>query len=135
MSTLPAPAPMVTTTTQEFWDATARGEFRLQRCDDCGTVIWFPRSECPECWTSNLTVFNATGRGTVYSYTIIRKGAGDYQDKGPFVVAYVELEEGPRVLTNVVDCDVESVRIGMPVTVVWHDTGKGNSLYRFRPAD
>ena len=133
MSTLPNPAPMVTSTTQNFWDATARGEFQLQRCATCSAIVWFPRAECPECWTQTLSSFTASGRGTVYSFTVIRKGAGDYEGKGPFVVAYVELEEGPRVLTNIVECDVDSVRVGMPVSVVWHDTGKGNALYRFRP--
>jgi uncharacterized OB-fold protein len=56
-----------------------------------------------------------------------------YKDSGPFVVAYVELAEGPRVMTNIVDCDVETVKVGMPVEVVFHDTGEGNALYRFRP--
>jgi hypothetical protein len=57
-----------------------------------------------------------------------------YKDSGPFVVAYVELAEGPRVMTNIVECDVEAVKVGMPVEVVFHDTGQGNALYRFRPA-
>jgi uncharacterized OB-fold protein len=56
-----------------------------------------------------------------------------YKEAGPFVIAYVELEEGPRVMTNIVECDVETVKVGMPVEVVWHDTEKGNALYRFRP--
>jgi uncharacterized OB-fold protein len=64
----------------------------------------------------------------------VRRGQGPFAAAAPYVVAYVELEEGPRILTNVVDIDPEQVRIGMPVEVVWHDTGEGSALYRFRPA-
>ena len=65
---------------------------------------------------------------------MIHRGNGDFRNAAPFVLAYVELAEGPRVLTNVVDCDPSTVHIGMAVEIVWHDTGAGNSLYRFRPA-
>ena len=134
MSSLPAPAPVVTQETASFWAATAEGRFQLQRCNACDTEIWFPRRHCPSCWSQDLSVFDASGNGTVYSFTVIRKGAMLYKESAPFVVAYVELAEGPRVMTNIVDCDPETVRIGMPVSIVWHDTGKGNALYRFRPA-
>jgi len=133
MSTLPNPAPLVTQANEAFWAATAEGRFQLQRCNECDTVLWFPRRHCPSCWTENVSTFDASGKGVVYSFTIIRKGAMLYKESGPFVVAYVELAEGPRVMTNIVDCDVDAVKVGMPVEVVWHDTGKGNSLYRFRP--
>ena len=133
MSTLPTPAPLVTQANRAFWDATAEGRFQLQRCNECDIVLWFPRRQCPSCWTENISTFDASGKGVVYSFAIIRKGAMLYKEAGPFVVAYVELEEGPRVMTNIVDCDVETVKVGMPVEVVWHDTGQGNALYRFRP--
>jgi uncharacterized OB-fold protein len=134
MTSLPNPAPMVTSTTAAFWQATSEGRFVLQRCESCDIVVWFPRKHCPECWSETLTNFDASGGGTVYSFTIIRKVANDYKQATPFVVAYVELDEGPRVMTNIVGCDVESVQIGMPVTMEFHDTGEGNALYRFRPA-
>jgi uncharacterized OB-fold protein len=133
MSTLPNPAPLVTQANKSFWAATADGRFQLQRCNECDTVLWFPRRHCPSCWTENVSTFNASGKGVIYSFTIIRKGAMAYKDSGPFVVAYVELAEGPRVMTNIVDCDVETVKVGMAVEVVFHDTGEGNALYRFRP--
>ncbi len=134
MSSLPNPAPMVTTTTEAFWAATAEGRFLLQRCVDCNNTIWFPRRVCTNCYGENISTFDASGKGTVYSFTIVRKGQGDYKGAAPYVYGYVELEEGPRVLTNIVDCDVEAVKIGMPVEIVFHDTGEGNALYRFRPA-
>ena len=133
MSTLPNPAPTVTQANAAFWAATAEGRFQLQRCNECDTVLWFPRRHCPSCWTENVSTFDASGKGVVYSFTVIRKGAMAYKESGPFVIAYVELAEGPRVMTNIVDCDVETVKVGMPVEVVWHDTGQGNALYRFRP--
>ncbi|MCE2817304.1 MAG: OB-fold domain-containing protein [Ilumatobacteraceae bacterium] len=133
MSTLPTPAPTVTQANAAFWAATAEGRFQLQRCNECDTVLWFPRRHCPSCWTDNVSTFDASGKGVVYSFTVIRKGAMAYKESGPFVIAYVELAEGPRVMTNIVDCDVETVKVGMPVEVVWHDTGQGNALYRFRP--
>ena len=130
---LPAPAPQPNLETQPFWDATAEGRFLLLRCEN-GHVIWYPRFLCPECRSTETTWVEASGRGTVYTYTIVRRGQGPFAPAAPYVVAYVELEEGPRILTNVVDVDPEQVRIGMPVEVVWHDTGEGSALYRFRPA-
>jgi len=77
--------------------------------------------------------FEASGRGTVYSYTVTRKGQGMYREAGPFVIAFVELDEGPRVMTNIVGCDPDTVRIGQPVVATFDDTGQGHSLLRFTP--
>lgn len=131
---LPTNAPPANFETQEFWDATARGVFLLKRCDDCGTVIWYPRFLCPDCHSTNTSWFEASGQGTVYSYTIPHRGQGPWREVAPFVVAYVELTEGPRVLTNLVEVEPADVEVGMAVEVVWHDTGEGSALYRFRPA-
>ncbi len=130
--TLPAPPPMINVETKSFWDATTEGKLMLPRCNACGTVIWYPRAFCPECSSFDLTWFEATGLGTIYSYTVNRRGQGDYRDLA-YVLAYVELEEGPRVLTNIVDCDVESVVVGQAVKVVFHPTSNGAALPRFRP--
>ena len=134
MTMLPAPAPVINSTTAEFWKATTEGRFILQRCDACNIVLWFPRRNCPKCWTEDVSTFDAEQTGTVYSFTVVRKGKGAFQDAGPFVVAYVELADGPRIMTNIVDCDIDALHIGMPVEMVFHDTGEGSALYRFRPA-
>jgi uncharacterized OB-fold protein len=134
---LPAPVPFVNPEIKPFWDATAEGRLLLPRCQDCQAVIWYPRPFCPECASTNIDWFQASGRGSVYSYTINRRGQADlpeYRNAGVYVLAYVELEEGPRVLTNIVDCDPDSVRIGQAVEVVFHDTGQGTALPRFRPS-
>ena len=133
---LPAPAPIVDPETRPFWEATAEGRLLLPRCEACGTAIWYPRSFCPACGSTDVAWLEASGRGTIYSFTINRMGRADlseYRGVGPFVLAYVELEEGPRVLTNVVGCDPDSLAVGQAVEVVFHDTGQGTALPRFRP--
>jgi uncharacterized OB-fold protein len=135
MSGLPAPPPAVSPDAKPFWDGSAEGRLLLQRCRGCETVVWYPRAFCPHCHAGELDWFEASGRGTVYSFTIVRRGAPDaYRDAGPYVLAYVELEEGPRLLTNLVDCDMDEIRIGDEVRVVFHPTGEGPALVRFRPA-
>jgi uncharacterized OB-fold protein len=134
MSTeLPAPAPAVNPETKEFWDATAEGRLLLKRCLDCGGVIWYPRAFCPECSSMRTEWFPASGRGRVYSYTVNHRTEGAYKDAGPLVLAYVELEEGPRMMTNIVGAGAR-LAVGLPVEVVFHDTGEGSALPRFRPA-
>ena len=131
---LPAPAPVINSTTAEFWKATTEGRFILQRCNACDIVLWFPRRNCPKCWTEDVSTFDAQQTGTIYSFIVVRKGKGAFADAGPFVIAYVELADGPRIMTNIVDCDIDALHIGMPVEMVFHDTGEGSALYRFRPA-
>ncbi len=132
---LPVPTPAVSAEAEEFWAATAEGRLLLRRCDDCGTVIWYPRAHCPACGSQRTSWTQASGKGTVYTFTVVHRSMLEgFRDALPYVIAYVELEEGPRVLTNVVDCDPASVEVGMPVSVVFHDTGTGRALFRFRPA-
>jgi uncharacterized protein len=130
---LPAPEPEVSPEAQPFWDATAERRLVLQRCSACDVVVWYPRGICPGCSGSELQWFDASGHGVVYSFTINHRGTGPYQSAGSYVLAYVELEEGPRVLTNIVDCDVTSVRIGQRVEARFDDTGAGPALVRFAP--
>jgi hypothetical protein len=133
-TTLPNPVPALSPETEEFWAATAEGKLLLRRCDDCGVAIWYPRFFCPVCGSFNTSWSEASGRGTVYTFTVVhRSGVPGYRDALPYVIAYVELEEGPRVLTNIVECEPEKVEVGMAVHVVFHDTGNGSALYRFRP--
>jgi uncharacterized OB-fold protein len=136
-STLPAPAPNVLPEIKAFWDGTAEGKLLLPRCLECRTLIWYPKPFCPSCASTHVEWVPASGRGTVYSFTVNRRGVADlsaYRNAGVYVLAYVELDEGPRIMTNIVDCDPESVRIGQQVELVFHDTGEGSALARFRPA-
>ena len=132
-SALPAPEPAVSPEARPFWEATAEGHLLLQRCSSCGTVVWYPRGFCPGCWSSELEWFRASGRGAVYSFTMNHRGTGPYASAGSYVLAYVELEEGPRVLTNIVDFELGDLRIGQSVEARFHDTGAGSALVRFAP--
>jgi uncharacterized OB-fold protein len=131
---LPAPAPYQSPDNKEFWAATTEGRLLLRKCDDCGAFIWYPRPFCPACSSHSTSWVQASGQGTVYTFTVVhRSGLPGFRDALPYVVAYVELEEGPRVMTNVVGCDPADVTVGMPVRVVFHDTGEGSALFRFEP--
>ena len=132
---LPAPAPARTPETDEFWAATSTGRLLLARCAQCTAVIWYPRALCPDCGSTSVTWIEASGLGTVYSFTVVHRGTGPYRDAAPYVVAYVELAEGPRVLTNLIGCAPDQVQIGQRVRVVFCDTGEASSLYRFEPAE
>jgi uncharacterized protein len=130
---LPVRKVEVTSETKPFWDATASGQLALPRCQECSASIWYPRGFCPVCSSTSIEWVPSSGRGVVYSFSITRKGAGVWADHSPYVVAYVELEEGPRVLTNIVDCPANEVHIGMAVAVVFHPTEEGPAVYRFAP--
>lgn len=131
-TSLPTPAPPVTPETKPFWDATAEGKLRLPRCRACRTVIWYPRGMCPECHATDIEWLDASGRGSIYSFTVVHRGG--YAGGEPYVLAYVELDEGPRMMTNIVTDDHASLEVAQPVEVVFHDTGEGTALPRFRPA-
>jgi uncharacterized OB-fold protein len=131
---LPVAIPAVMLESQPFWDGLAARQLRLQRCGDCDAVVWYPRGLCPRCGSLNLAWFTASGQGVVYSYTVVRRTAGPFAAATPYVVAYVELAEGPRVLTNVVGCEPERVSIGQRVECVFDTGEQGRALLRFRPA-
>jgi uncharacterized OB-fold protein len=130
---LPVPEPAITPDTKEFWDATARGELLVKRCEACGELHWYPRPICPFCHSGQTVWHPVSGRGAVYSFSIVRRGGGAYAKRAPFVLAYVDLVEGPRLMTNVIGCAPEDVAIGQKVEVVFHRTPGGIALPRFRP--
>lgn len=142
MSDLPTPTPDVNPETEPFWEATADGQLLIQQCGECDRVYYYPRSRCPDCGADTTEWVEASGRGEIYSYTITRGGVGNpYAGATPFVLAYVELEEGPRMLTNVVGVDLDDgndpLSVGRTVEVVFDDTDDEENEYalpRFTPA-
>jgi len=137
---LPAGRPPLNEEATPFWEASAEGRLVVPVCDACGHHIWYPRSWCPVCGSDTVTWTELSGEGTVYACTVIRKGMGPWADAAPYVAAYVELAEGPRVLTNIVTTDPEGVSVGMPVTAVFvpveGDDGEGRTpqaILRFTP--
>lgn len=122
-----------------FWGATARGELLIPTCEACRATSWPPRPFCPRCGVRRApALVPSAGAGTIYSYTVVRRARGDFRDLAPYVVAYVELDEGPRLLSNIVDADPESVRVGQRVQLVFDEPGEDAGAprrYRFRPAE
>lgn len=134
MTQLPAPAPPRNPETNAFWEATGQHLLLLPRCESCGRFFWYPRGVCPLCGSAYVAWVESSGVGTIYSYTVTRRGTGSYEDVGAYILAYVELSEGPRIMTNIVECSFEDLFIGQEVSAVFHDTSNGGSLLRFRPA-
>jgi uncharacterized OB-fold protein len=109
--------------TRPFWDGARAGELVLPYCPRCERTVWYPRNFCPTCAASPVQWRAASGRGVIYSYTTIERGAGAYADVGRYVLAYVELEEGPRVLTNVIGKDPDEIEVDDLVTIEFEGAG------------
>ena len=129
------PLPRVDEESRGWWEALARHELFLQRCRGCGTLRFYPRALCPACLADTTEWLRASGRGTVYSFTVTYQNqAPGFRDELPYVLAIVELAEGVRLMTNVTGCPPEGVRVGMPVEVVFEDVTPEITLPKFRPA-
>ncbi|MGH9027755.1 MAG: Zn-ribbon domain-containing OB-fold protein [Acidimicrobiia bacterium] len=127
---LPAPDPVST----PYWEAAARGELLIQRCPACGHRQHYPRAVCTQCGETPEWE-QASGRGTVYTYTVVRQNyAKPFRDELPYVVAMIDLEEGPRVMGNV-DGPVDEVHIGMPVEMFTVVADEGIGIPFWRPAN
>lgn len=117
-----------------FWDATRDRKLVLQHCDACARAIWFPRTVCPECMSTELEWREASGRASVYAVSVqYRAALPQLADRVPYAVALVDLEEGVRMMTNVVDCPAEDVTVGQPVRATWEPLGDGRHLLLFEP--
>jgi uncharacterized OB-fold protein len=129
---LPIPDPV----TRPFWDSLRAHAIQLQRCADCERFIYYPRPVCPSCLSDDLVWTPVSGRGVVHAFTIpYRHPDATFAARAPYVVALVELEEGARILSNLVDVipDPADVRVGMPVEIVYDDVTDEITLPRFRP--
>lgn len=132
--TIHRPQPRPSEHSSRFWSATAEGRFLIQTCATCGDTTFYPKVTCPTCGSIDLVDTEASGQGTVFTFTIARRPTHKaFADAGPYVIAIVELAEGPHVTTNIVDCDPADVTIGMPVDVTFADTVDGIALPLFRP--
>ncbi len=128
------PKPGVDWETRAYWEGCGRNELILQRCRSCGTLQHRPRALCVSCLSDEIEHFPASGRGTVYSFTVTHQNqAPGFREALPYVLAYVELEEGVRLLTNIVGCSPEDVRIGLPVEVEYAQLEGDIAVPRFHP--
>jgi len=129
---LPRPTPE----TRHFWDGARAGELRLQRCRAraCGRAYFPPRPFCPHCGSGDVEVFRASGRATLYSYVIHHRPVPGFTP--PYAIAVVELDEGPRMMTNITGCPQtpEALELDMPVEVAFEKLDDEITLPLFRPA-
>jgi uncharacterized OB-fold protein len=129
------PKPGIDWETRAYWEGCGRHELILQRCRSCGTLQHRPRALCVSCLSDEIEHFPASGRGTVYSFTVTHQNqAPGFREALPYVLAYVELEEGVRLLTNIVGCSPENVRIGLPVEVEYAQLEGDIAVPRFHPS-
>lgn len=127
--------PPINPSTQPFWDACAQGRLLLQRCGDCGHLQFYPRLLCAACGSRTLEWAEVSGRGRVKTFTIIRRAvSAAFEPDAPYVVALVELEEGPTLMSNIVGCDPADVAIGQPVRVTFEMRAQGIAVPQFEPA-
>jgi uncharacterized OB-fold protein len=129
---LPAPSPE----TQRFWEGCRKHELWLPYCRACGQFYFYPRDFCPRCFGWDVEWRQASGRGKIYTFAIqYRAWHPGWAEETPYITALVELEEGPRLFTNIVgiEADPQKVRCDMPVEVAWEDVSAEISLPKFRP--
>jgi uncharacterized OB-fold protein len=130
----PLPRPLNPELTRPFWEAAKRHELVMPRCKTCDQLFFYPRSECPRCLGSDLEWVPVSGRGRLHSFTIINQPVNAaFRDDVPYVYAVVQLIEGPRMISNLVECDVESVSVDMPVEAVFDDVTPEWTLVKFKP--
>ncbi|MGH9028335.1 MAG: Zn-ribbon domain-containing OB-fold protein [Acidimicrobiales bacterium] len=130
----PRPAPVPDPDSAEYWSAAHDGRLVLQRCEACGAYQLYPRDHCISCGGA-VSWVEASGRGSVYSFTIIRQNySRAFRDMIPYVVALVDLEEGPRLMTNIVECDPADVTIGMPVHATFEQVSEETGIALFTPS-
>jgi uncharacterized OB-fold protein len=127
------PLPVPTPDSEEFWQGCADGVLRMQRCRTCGELNWFPRGMCVNCSSDDLEWITLSGRAIVYSFSIVSRPPND-SFPPRYVLALVDLDEGPRMLTHLVDIEPEAVEIGLAVAVSFDRRSDEISLPMFRPA-
>lgn len=121
--------------TQPFWDACREGRFLLRRCGACGRHHHYPRPFCPFCWSEDVTWTEASGRATLYTYSVVRQNdLPPFPERVPYVAAIVELAEGPRVMTNLEGVEPEAIEIGMDLEVDFRPISDDVTIPVFRPA-
>ncbi len=121
-------APQPNPETKAFWDAAAAGKLMVGKCDACGELHFYPRAICPHCFSDKTSLQQASGEGTIYTYSVMRRGV-----PVQYAIAYVTLAEGPTMMTNIVDCDLDQIRIGQKVRLVFKPSDGGPPVPMFTP--
>ena len=131
----PLPRPVSPELSKPFWEAAKRHELVMPRCQKCDHFFFYPREECPRCFSRDHEWAKVSGRGRLHSYTIVRQPANPaFRDDAPHVYAVVQLDEGPRMVTNMVQCEFDALKVDMPVEAVYDDVTPEWTLVKFKPA-
>jgi uncharacterized OB-fold protein len=134
-SSKPLPRPISPEVTRPFWEAAKRHELVMPRCTTCDHLFFYPRSECPRCLSNHLEWVRVSGRGRLHTYTIVYQPANAaFRDDTPYIYAVVQLDEGPRMVSNVVQCDLDAVKVDMPLEAIFDDVTPECTLVKFKPA-
>ena len=130
------PIPVPTPETQFFWDKCKEHELWLQRCQSCRHAFFYPRLHCPQCLSDDVPGFRASGKGTLWTYMINHRAVPGFEDDAPYAIAIIQLEEGPRMMSNIVEIEntPENLVLDMPLEVVFEDATEEISIPKFRPA-
>jgi uncharacterized OB-fold protein len=127
------PVPVTKPWSMKFWEGTKQGKLLIQTCKDCKAKIFYPRKYCPECWSGNLDWIEASGKARINTFsTAYSMVEPKFMDELPYTIAYVDLEEGIRMMTRIIDCDPNDITFGMEVEVVFAQRGDFSLPY-FRP--
>lgn len=128
------PLPTVSGETRPFWEACRRRRLLIQKCDACGEYQFYPRGICADCWTTDIAWVSSSGKGTVWSFTVTYQNrTPGFAEEVPYVLALVELDEGVKMFTNIVECSPRDVKMGMPVEVTFAQATDRISVPLFRP--
>ena len=128
MSQRNIPSPPMSVENEAFWAAANEGKLMIPRCKDTGQFFWYPRNLSPFTLSNNVEMVEASGKGTIYTYSVMRRADPQY------VIAYVTLEEGITMMTNIVDCDYDTVAVGQAVELDFYETENGQKVPVFKPA-
>lgn len=129
---LPRPTPE----TKVYWEGCSQHKLLIQRCSECNKYQFYPRIICTACMSNNIEWVKAKGYGEILSYTIVRRAISvAYAANVPYVIALIQLEEGPKMMSNIVNCQPDKVMIGMSVEVVFDDWSEELSIPMFQPVN
>ena len=129
---VPLPSPVANADSLTYWNAAREHRLLLRKCNECGVLHFMPRFLCPNCWSDRLSWVESSGNGSIHSYTIIRRApAPAFAPIAPYVVALIDLDEGPRMVANIVGEDPLGVKIGDRVKVTFEDRGDGAKIPQF----
>ena len=121
------PDPEINLESEPYWAAAKDGVLLLKKCNACSLTHYYPRAICPHCLSGDTEWYQASGRGTIYTFSVMRRAST------PYAIAYVTLDEGVTMMSNIVDCDLDAIRVGQEVEVTFRKTEGGHALPVFRP--